>query len=164
MLLRPIRVTDEQKLVDFFYSLSDQTIYWRWMRVIKQMPHEDVLYYLDVDYRRTMAIIVEYSEPGKEAERIGVGRYHGDHATGCAEVALVVRDNRQGQGLGGELLRHLVQIARDHGVKALTAEVLADNSVMMHVFHRAGLPVRTAFENGVYSLKIPLQPTEGPKN
>jgi RimJ/RimL family protein N-acetyltransferase len=156
VLMRPIRVTDEQKLVDFFYNLSNQTIYKRWMHVIKSMPHKDILHYLDVDYRQTMAIIVEYTEAGQEPELIGVGRYHGDRATNRAEVAFVIRDDWQGQGLGSELLRELIRIARDNGISALTADVLADNHLMMHVFHRCGLDVKSVFDGGVYSLTIAL--------
>lgn len=162
VLLRPIRVTDEQKLTDFFYSLSNQTIYKRWMHVMKSMPHKDILHSLDVDYRQTMAIVVEHGEPGKEPELIGVGRYHGDRATNRAEVAFVVRDDWQGQGLGSQLLRDLIRIARENGIDALTAEVLADNHVMMHVFHQAGLDVTSVFEGGVYSLTIPLNQVRPP--
>ena len=37
MMVRPIRPTDEPKLADLFYSLSDDTLYRRFMRLIKRM-------------------------------------------------------------------------------------------------------------------------------
>lgn len=152
--LRPLRVTDEQKLTDLFYSLSDDTIYRRWMTAKKRLPHRDALYYLDVDYQTAMAIVLETQEDGLEPEMIGIGRYHLDRATNFAEVAFLVRDAWQGKGLGTLLLRQLIRIARDKGIAGFTASVLATNRGMLHVFHRAGLEMTTRLEEGVYELTM----------
>ncbi len=159
-LLRPIRIIDEQKMTDFFYSLSDRTIYRRWMHVIARMPHEDVLYYLDVDYTSSMGIVVEVQVEGKESELVGVGRYYVDSRTNYAEAAVVVRDDWQGQGLGTQLLGHLLQIARERGVAGFTAEVLSENRAMLHIFHKYGLDVQSVLQDGVYSVKMPFHRDE----
>jgi GNAT superfamily N-acetyltransferase len=147
-------VTDEQKLTDLFYSLSNDTIYRRWMTAKKRLPHRDALYYLDVDYQNAMAIVLETHEEGREPEMIGVGRYHVDRATNFAEVAFLIRDAWQGKGLGTLLLQHLIRIARDKGIAGFTASVLATNRGMLHVFHRAGLEMTTRLEDGVYELTM----------
>jgi len=152
LLLRPLRVTDEAKLTDLFYSLSDDTIYRRWMTARKRMPHRDVLYYLDVDYDSNMAIILETCPEDREPEMIGVARYHLDRATNLAEVAFVVRDAWQGKGLGTQLLRQITRIARDKGLVGFTASVLATNRGMLHVFHRAGLDIQSTLSDGTYEL------------
>lgn len=152
--LRPLRVTDEQKLTDLFYSLSNDTIYRRWMTAKKRLPHRDALYYLDIDYQNAMAIVLETCEERREPEMIGVGRYHLDRATNYAEVAFLIRDAWQGKGLGTLLLQQLIRIARDKGIAGFTASVLATNRGMLHVFHRAGLEMTTRLEDGVYELTM----------
>ena len=152
--LRPLRATDEGKLTDLFYSLSDDTIYRRWMTARKRMPHRDVLYYLNVDYRNTMAIVLETRQDNREPELVGVARYHLDRATNFAEAAFLVRDDWQGKGLGTELLQQLIAIARDKGVAGFTASVLATNRGMLHVFHRSGLEMRSRLEDGAYELTM----------
>jgi GNAT superfamily N-acetyltransferase len=153
-----VRDTDEQKLTDFFYSLSESTVYKRWMRPVPRMPHADMLRYLDVDDHDNVAIVVEAEAEGREPELIGVGRYHNDRATNFAEVAFVVRDDWQHQGLGTALLAHLVEIAKQSGISGFVADVLATNAEMMRVFHKSGLPVETRLEGGVYGLKMPFGP------
>lgn len=66
------------------------------------------------------------------------GRYIAEKP-GTAEIAFVVIDDYQGQGIGAILLRHLAAIARQAGLKEFTAEVLADNAPMLKVFERSGL-------------------------
>jgi RimJ/RimL family protein N-acetyltransferase len=155
-LLRPIRVTDEAKLSDLFYSLSDATIYKRWHHGLKQMSHRDLLRYMEVDYARNMAVVIEIEPEGKESQIIGVGRYHTDPATNYAETAFVIRDDFQGRGLGTELLRHLIDIARQNGIAGFTAEVLTQNRAMRDVFHKSGLEIQSTLSDGAYSLKMDL--------
>ena len=62
---------------------------------------------------------------------------------GKAEVAFTVVDQYQGQGIGTELMRHLVAIARDAGLEELVAEVLPDNVPMLKVLEKSGLPLTT---------------------
>lgn len=159
VLLRPLRLTDETKLNDFFYSLSDDTIYKRFLQVLKQRSHKDLLQELDVDYQLRMAIVAEFSELGRESEIVAVGRYAGDVRSGSyAEVAFVVRDDWQGQGLGTRLLALLIDTARSRGLVGFTADVLATNRAMMDVFLKSGLKVEAKLEDGIYELKMPFPP------
>jgi ribosomal protein S18 acetylase RimI-like enzyme len=57
---------------------------------------------------------------------------------GCAETAFMVIDAWQGRGIGGLLLRHLISLAREAGLKELTAEVLPNNAAMLRLFRRFG--------------------------
>ena len=160
MLMRPIRMTDEAKMSRLFYSLSDATVYRRWHHGRKQLSHRDILRLLEVDYAQNMAVVIEAEPDDEESKLIGVGRYHTDPATNYAETAFVVRDDWQGAGLGTALLRHLIDIARENGVAGFTAEVLAENRAMQHVFHKSGLEVQSQLDNGVYSLTMDLSPVD----
>jgi acyl-CoA hydrolase/GNAT superfamily N-acetyltransferase len=157
LLMRPIRDTDEQKLSDFFYNLSESTVYKRWMVVKPRMPHSDLVRYLNVDDRDNVAIVVETQPNGAEPELIGVARYHNDRATNFAEVAFVIRDDWQRQGLGSALLRHLIDIAKQNGVSGFTAEVLESNNPMLHVFRGSGLPVQTLHDGATCRVTLPFE-------
>lgn len=156
VLIRPIRVTDEQKMKDLFYELSEDAKYKRWMTVMKRMPHRQMLQYLDVDYEQRMALVVETQPQEGESEIIGVARYHLDRATNFAEAAFLLHDGWQRLGLGTSLLSLLIEIARGKGIRGFTAEVLAENAAMLHVFHKSGLMVESSLSRGVYSLRMPF--------
>jgi acyl-CoA hydrolase/RimJ/RimL family protein N-acetyltransferase len=162
--LRPLRLTDESKLNDFFYSLSDSTLYKRFLHAIKQRSHRDVLKELDLDYHLRMALVAEAEEEGREPELVAVGRYIGEArgGGGYAEVAFEVRDDWQGEGLGTRLLELLVDTARAKGFLGFTADVLATNRAMMDVFLKSGLKVETRLEDGVYALKMAFPPASPP--
>ena len=56
-------------------------------------------------------------------------------------------DEYQGQGIGRALMRHLAAIAREAGLKELTAEVLPDNISMLKVFEKSGLHLKMEHES-----------------
>ena len=89
-------------------------------------------------------------------ELVGVASYElaGDGA--AAEVAMAVADGIHRRGVATLLLEHLVSLARARGVKALTAEVQADNYAMLHVLTDSGLATRRRFGNGVVEMSIPV--------
>ena len=79
ILLRPIKISDEPRLKDFIYSLSDQSLYRRFLSVRKDVPHEVLQNMVIIDYTVEMAILaVVFRE--EEEEIIGVGRYYMDDA------------------------------------------------------------------------------------
>jgi GNAT superfamily N-acetyltransferase len=155
-LMRPIRMTDEAMMSRLFYSLSDATVYKRWHHALKQLSHRDILRLLEVDYVQNMAVVIEAEPDDEESTIIGVGRYHTDPATNYAETAFVILDDWQGHGLGTMLLQHLIQIARENGIAGFTADVLAENRGMRHVFHKSGLEIQSQLNGGVYSLAMDL--------
>jgi len=160
LLMRPLRMTDEAKMSRMFYDHSDATVYKRWHHRRKQLPHRDLLRLMEIDYAKNMAVVIESEPEGLESKLVGVGRYHTDPATNYAEIAFVIQDDWQGHGLGTTLLQHLIDIARENGVTGFTAEVLAENRAMQHVFHKSGLEVQSKLNSGVYSLIMDLSPTE----
>ena len=89
---------------------------------------------------------------------IGLGRYFASGRT--AELGFVVEEDFSGRGIAGRLLRHLTDIARDNGVEAFEADVLADNAPMLAVFHNSGLPMTTARADSVMHVTLRLSDPE----
>jgi len=153
VFFRPVKPTDETLEREFFYSLSDESVYYRFFNLVKAMPHEKVQPLVNIDYREEMAIVGLIGEPGDE-EMVAIGRFKLDPSDNYAEVAFLVRDDFQNRGIGTHLMKKLIEIAREKGIEGFKAEVLAENKKMMHVFHKCGYPIHSRLEDGVYSLKI----------
>jgi len=152
VLLRPVKISDEPLLKEFFYSLSGNTLYRRFMSMRKDMPHERLQEFVVVDYTRQMSILAVLPEGNKETV-IGLGQYIIDEDSYTAEVAFVVRDEYQGRGVGGELLSYLIYLAKRNGLLSLSAEVLPDNLVMLHLLEKAGFRTERR-DRGVVYLRL----------
>jgi len=153
VFMRPVQPTDEPLEREFFYSLSDDTVYYRFFQHVKALPHERLQHMVNIDYRDEMAIVGIIGPPENQ-EIICVGRYNRDPKTNFAEVAFVVRDDYQNRGLSTFLLKHLTQIAQDRGIYGFTAEVLATNQKMLHVFNKSGLKITSRYEGDIILLKM----------
>jgi len=146
---RSMNPTDETGTRDLFYSLSQETVYYRYMSHMKRIPRKQLQNFVYVDHRNEVAIVGTVPEAYGE-EIIAIGRYYLDQKTNRAEVAFVVRDDWQNQGIGSFILKHLVNIAKRNGIAGFTAEVLRDNKAMQTVFNHSGLKVRSKLSEGVY--------------
>lgn len=155
-LLRPIRATDEEKLTKLFYSLTDDSLYKRFMHVTKRIPHAERQYFLDVDYDTNMAIVIETCDPGEEPVIIGVAQYFLDRETRFADVAFVVRDEWQGQGLGSKMMEALTDFARGKGIEGFVADVFSTNHGMMQLFKNSGLEMKTRRKGDVIRIELPF--------
>ena len=153
IFLRPVKISDEPLLKDFVYSLSDQSIYRRFISRRTDMPHEFLQKFVIIDYTDELAIFAAIKHEEKE-EIVGVGRYFIDKSTHTAEAAFVVRDDYQNKGIGTELLRYLTYLAQKQGLLGFTAEVLVENRPMLHVFQEAGFDMQKRISSGLYELKM----------
>jgi acyl-CoA hydrolase/GNAT superfamily N-acetyltransferase len=154
VFMRPVRISDEALLKDFFYSLSDETSYKRFMSVRRHMPHERLQdSFLVIDYTREMVILSILDDRGRETVT-GVAQFRGDEGSHTAEVAVVVTDEYQNKGIGTELLIHLAYIARRQGLLAFFAEVLKENRIMLHVFEKTGFRIEKESTADTYNLRL----------
>jgi len=154
ILLRPVRISDEHLLKDFFYSLSDTSLYRRFISMRKEMPHERLQEFVVIDYTREMVILATLQKAEGVEEVVGIGQYSIDERTNTAEVAFVVRDDYQGKGIGTELLAYLTYLAKRQGLHGFTAEVLEENRPMLHLFEKMGFDIEKRRAEGVYELKM----------
>ena len=150
---RPVRLNDEHRLKDFFYSLTDDSMYHRFMSTRTDMPHERLQTFVAIDYSREMVILATVEQEGMETV-VGMGQYRIDENTHTAEVAFVVRDGHQDQGIGAELLDYLIYLGRKRGLLGFTATVLQDNLRMLHLMVKRGFTVEHRLGSGVHELRM----------
>lgn len=134
LYFRPLRPADEKAIQDFFYSHRPETIYQRYLTNVAAMPREVAQTRVAVDYNTDMAI-AGYADWTPYAQMVCLGRYirgEGD----VAEIGLVVKEDYQKLGIGSFLCEHLIQAAREHGIKKLIAHVGRSNTPMLKVFQR----------------------------
>ena len=132
---RPPLPSDEFAYRNFFYSLQEETVYFRFFSRIKIFSHEVVQkHWASVDYRKNMSIIGLVKRGGhKEIVAIGSYAREDNHS---AEVAFVVSEDYQNMGIATYLLEKLENIARENGYRLFTATVLRENAIMLHVFNK----------------------------
>lgn len=153
LLMRPVRMTDEQLLKDFFYDLSSDCMYHRFISTRNSMPHEQLQKYVVIDYTREMVILAITEQDNRESI-VGMAQYFIDEKTHTAEVAFVVRDDHQSRGIGSALLGYITLLAKRNGLHGFTASVMMDNRPMLQLFQKMGFIVEQRAEAGVYELKM----------
>ncbi|NKQ36082.1 MAG: bifunctional acetate--CoA ligase family protein/GNAT family N-acetyltransferase [Chloroflexi bacterium] len=140
--IRPILPEDEPKVAQFHTTLSERSVYLRYFRTINldaRIQHEQLARICFIDYDRDMVLVAERRNPETDEEEIvALGRITKAHTTNEAEFAIIVSDDQQGQGLGTELLRRLLEYARDEGVARVVAYILAENRGMLAVSEKLG--------------------------
>lgn len=147
--IRPIKPTDEPLLQDFFYSHSDETIYRRYFRTVRAMPHRTAQTMVNLDYRERMAFVAALGEIGME-RIIGVARYAPDEEhPGIVETAYTIHEDYQGKGLGPILQNYLENYAQRQGFKGMSGYLFQDNTPMLKVYEQRGALNKENIEGGV---------------
>jgi GNAT superfamily N-acetyltransferase len=152
--LRPIRGDDADKLKAFHHHLSFDSVYRRYFSAHPELSDKEVLHLTQVDYVDRLAFVVEDGD-----ELVAVGRYDRYPYTTRAEVAFVIRDDYQHQGLGHLLLDALADAAWRRGITDLMAETLFTNHDMMSVFRHSGFPMTTSIMGGEIAVRLSIEPT-----
>lgn len=143
--IRPIRPEDEPLMVKFHQSLSEESVYYRYFSKLKldqRIAHERLMRICFNDYDREIALVTERKDVATgQNEIIAVGRLSKERGLNEAEFALLISDRWQGQGLGTELLKRLVEVGRDEKLSRITAFILSENHAMHHLSKKAGFKV-----------------------
>jgi len=147
MSVRPLLPSDEFAYRNFFYSLREETVYYRFFRKIRIFSREMLQrQWSSVDYRKNMSLIGLVQKKGHK-EIMAIGSYAEDKDR-YAEVAFVVREDFQGMGVASHLIGELEKIAKKNGYKGFSAIVLPENRSMIRVFKKRYPNARTSTTEG----------------
>ncbi|HEY1906426.1 MAG TPA: GNAT family N-acetyltransferase [Myxococcaceae bacterium] len=133
--VRAARLTDEARVQELLYGLSPESVYSRFHHLRTRYPRDEVQALLDADPQRGCAFVAELPEDGTI---IGLTRYDLDPVSGIGELGIVIADAWQRKGVGGALMRRMVEVGRANGLKGLRADVLAVNSAMISLLRSVG--------------------------
>jgi acyl-CoA synthetase (NDP forming)/GNAT superfamily N-acetyltransferase len=150
--LRSVVPSDEPALTAMYERTTPDSLRFRFFAYSHRAGRLDVARLLRAPSREHVAVIAV-----NHTEVLGVGSIEGTAKHDTAEFALLVDDVHHSEGVGTLLIEHLVAAARTAGYRQLRADVLADNSAMLHVLRDLGADVQTSMSQGavdiVFSLK-----------
>jgi acetyltransferase len=139
--IRPILPEDEPLMIKFHESLSDQSVNLRYLQPLllsQRVAHQRLARICHCDYDREITLVAEYT--GKDGERsiFGASRMSKLHGMDVARFSILISDQFQGLGLGIELVRRIVEVAKAEGVRKLFALITPDNQRMQHISTKLG--------------------------
>jgi acetyltransferase len=165
VLLRPIKPEDEPLWLEMFQSFSEEAIRYRFFQVIKDTPHEVRVRYCNIDYDREIAIVAELSEENRK-RILGVGRLSIEPDGKTGELAFIIGDQWQGQGLGTKVVDHVLEIAKEMGVETVYAIMLPDNRRALNLTKKMGFKLERLSDGtmkGVLDLKEEIRNAKCPE-
>jgi acetyltransferase len=158
--IRPIRPEDETAIVEFHTKLSERSVYLRYFQLLKftqRTAHERLTRICFIDYNREMALVAERKLESGGTEILAVGRLNKLHGREEAEMDAVIIDTAQHMGIGTELYRLLIQIARDEKLKMVFSYILPENSEMRALCLKHGFTMFSNLEDNLIRAELVLE-------
>jgi acetyltransferase len=159
IIIRPIRPEDEPLMVEFHQKLSERTVYLRYFQPLKlsqRVAHERLRRICFTDYDREMVLLGEHKGNAETPEVVAVGRLSKLHRRDEAELAVLIHDRFQHHGIGTELFRRLIAIARNENLRRLHSTILAENREMRAICQKLGFRMQADVEDGTVRAQLDL--------
>ena len=154
VFVRPIRPEDEPLIHEFLRHVTPQDLRLRFFAPMKQFTHEFIARLTQLDYARAMAFVA-FDEVTNEM--VGVVRIHSDSIYESGEYAILLRSDLKGRGLGWALMQLIIEYAKSEGLKAISGDVLAENTVMLEMCRNLGFEVKTdPVEHDICDVRLTL--------
>ena len=153
--VRRVRAEDAAALQRLVGRSSDRSIELRFFGPLKELSDEMARRFADVDGKDRFALVA--LDPQDPGEIVAVVRYGREEGTDGAEYAALVEDRFQGRGLGIGLTRHLIEAARENGIRHLHAMVMRENIGMLSLLRSLDLPERERWQDGAEHVEIDLR-------
>ncbi len=153
--IRPIKPEDEPLMNELFNTFSAETILLRFFQPIKELSHEDLVRYCQVDYYRELALVAEVREDGIK-RIVGSGRITMLPDRESAELAFAVGDPWQGQAIGTELMTRTLEAAEKSGIKTIYMNVLRQNTAMKGLAEKFGFFPVPSDDNDILVYRLDL--------
>jgi len=151
--VRPIKPEDEALLLELYQSLSEETMQFRFFQVFREVTHETLTRYCNLDYDREIAIVAETQKDKRRI--IGVVLLLLEPGRKRGEFAVLVGDQWQGLGLGSKLIDYIIEIGRDIGLKTIYGYTMSSNTKMIHLCSQKGFKMEP-FEGEITKITLEL--------
>ncbi|TAL16738.1 bifunctional acyl-CoA synthetase/GNAT family N-acetyltransferase [bacterium] len=155
VIIRPIRPEDEPAVKEMLDTLSAENLYFRFFQQIKELGHARLAGFCQVDYDREIALVAVEEPPGKE-RILGMCHLKMHPGREYAELAVVIGERWQKQGLGRKLVSAGIAIAKEKGVGKITGAILPGNEGMLHLAKKLGFEVVEDMGEGVWRIEREL--------
>jgi RimJ/RimL family protein N-acetyltransferase len=155
LIFRPVTPEDEPFIAEAIQTASRQTLLHRFFTPLRALAPEDLRRMLNLDPAREFCLVGESTEEGRKRIICGA-RYVRLSDPTRAEIALTVHDDFQGRGIGCQLLKLLMEQGRGDGVRTFVADVLAENTAMLHLLQKLAPRRRSTFSEGVCHIEFEL--------
>ena len=113
----------------------------RFFSLISDFTHEMAVRYCVNDYDRELALVAEIKHEGVR-KLVGVGRLESDPDHHTAEFAVIIPDAWQRRGIGAALTDVCLRIAKDWGIREVSAVTLPENDRMLAIFNARGFKIK----------------------
>jgi acetyltransferase len=154
VFVRPIRPEDEPLIHEFLRHVTTHDLRLRFFAAMKEFSHEFIARLTQLDYARAMAFVA-FAEDTNEI--VGVVRLHSDSIYETGEYAILLRSDLKGRGLGWALMQLIIEYARSEGLKAISGDVLQENTVMLAMCRSLGFEVKSdPVEHGICNVELTL--------
>lgn len=154
-VVRRVRREDKALLTAGLAHASPESVQRRFLGTKPHLSDAELRYFTEVDFDDHYALVAVLRDAPDRL--VAVGRWVRDRADReSAEMAVMVCDEMQGQGVGTRLARLLADAARRRGIRRVTATLLIDNHAARAVLARVAAPVRTRSSDGVQDVVAEL--------
>jgi GNAT superfamily N-acetyltransferase len=154
--LRAIRPDDRDRLREEFLKLSTDTVRDRFFSIKLDLTPAELTYLTEVDFQHHVALVAEL-EAGAGHIPVAVGRLVRDNDNpDHSEIAITVTDDMQARGIGRVVLKHLLNCARELGIRHVDASVLAENTSMLKLIRRSGYPYVPTLADGIRNITVTI--------
>lgn len=157
--IRPIRPEDEPLMIKFHETLSDRTVYGRYFQPLnlsQRVAHERLTRICFIDYAREMALVAEHTDEKGEHHILGVCRLTKVHGLSDGRFVIIITDDFQHVGLGDELVRRIVDVAKSENVKHVSADILPTCDDLLHICEKNGFRANPVNAAGLQTVEIDL--------
>jgi acetyltransferase len=152
VFVRPIRPEDEPLIHEFLHHVTPEDLRLRFFAPMKEFTHEFIARLTQLDYARAMAFVALDEVTG---DLVGVVRIHSDSIYESGEYAILLRSDLKGRGLGWALMQMIIEYARSEGLKAISGDVLAENTVMLEMCRSLGFELKSdPEEHGICNVRL----------
>jgi acetyltransferase len=157
--LRPISIEDENEMVDFHESLSEESIYLRYFEHISldtRTLHER-LARVCANTADSFAIVAETGATSRHpAQILAVGRLTTSPLPNKASFAMLIADRAKDTDLPEELLKRLLAVARAYHFRTLSGELLVADHDTLNLCRSLGFKLHTVPEDGIVRVNCAL--------